>query len=55
MEIFQHYRGWGIRYRQITGTTYVEHFGFHVKKFIGKGEIDGNKLAKEFIDGMERD
>jgi len=53
MELYENYKGWGIRYIQITGTTSVEHFGFLIKEFVGKGEMEGNMLAKGFIDGME--
>lgn len=50
MESFQYYKEYGIRYYSLTGTTVVETLGFAMKVFRGKGEAEGLKLAKEYID-----
>jgi len=52
MEVFTNYKGYGIRYVSITGTTYVEDFGEILKIFRGCGELMGNKLAREYIDNL---
>jgi hypothetical protein len=52
MEVFSWYKGFGIRYYQIGGTTDIEEGGFPIKSFEGKGEIEGRKMAEKYIDDM---
>ena len=49
-ETYKVYKGFGIRYVSITGTTFVEEDGVVIEQFNGKGELEGNRLAIEFID-----
>jgi hypothetical protein len=51
METCFWYKGYVIKYNSMNGTTYVNNCDI-LKKFIGKGCIDGEKLAKKFIDDM---
>lgn len=53
MEFFYYYKGYGIRYLQIGGTTLIEDLGLPIKEFLGKGELEGEKLAKAYIDAMD--
>jgi hypothetical protein len=50
MEVYQNYKGYGIKYISIYGTTIVDYCGFTLEIFKNKGEELGLKLAKEFID-----
>ncbi len=50
METFFYYKGFGIKYRSMGGTTFVTDMGFTLRKFIGMGCIDGEKEAKKYID-----
>lgn len=54
METYHTYRGWGVRYEQITGTTYVQGplwaSRFDVMDFPGLGEQAGKEAAHKFID-----
>ena len=54
MESFSYYKGYGIRYKQFGGNTYVEHNGCTVKIFYSSGEIAGDKLAKSYIDDIHK-
>jgi len=53
VETYHHYRDFGIRYVQLTGTTTVEDCGHTLKEFVGKGEIEGKRLAKKWIDDIK--
>lgn len=50
MEIFYWYRGYGIRYVQWGGTTYVEENGWVIKEFVGYGQYDGRVAAEGYVD-----
>jgi hypothetical protein len=50
METFHWYRGFGIRYIQIIGTTYVELLGDKIAVFPYMGATEGEKLAHEYVD-----
>lgn len=52
MEVFSWYEGFGIRYEQLTGTTYVEDNGFVIESYPGYGELKGKEAAKSFIDSI---
>jgi len=52
MKTYNVYKGFGIRYITITGTTFVEDFGFILREFIGYGAIHGKKAAEEYIDSI---
>lgn len=52
MEVYTNYKGFGIRYMQLTGTTYVEDGGIVIESYPGYGEIKGMEAAKEFIDSI---
>jgi hypothetical protein len=49
---YQNYKGYGISYSSMTGDTIVDNYGFSLKIFARKGEIDGLKLAKDYIDSL---
>ena len=50
METFSWYKGYGINYRTISGTTSVQSNGETIAQFPGLGELAGNKAAKAWID-----
>lgn len=52
MLTYQDYKGYGIRYSSITGNTTIDDMGFVFKTFDKKGEQEGLRLAKEFIDSI---
>lgn len=53
METYINYRGYGIRYVTIGGTTFVEGtLGSTIEEFRGLGEMDGKKAAKKYIDEL---
>jgi hypothetical protein len=52
VETYETFKGFGIRYISITGTTFVEDFGFILKQFVGYGEIHGRKAAEEYINSI---
>ena len=50
METFHYYKGYGIKYRSIGGTTFVTDMGSILRKFKGMGCIGGEKEARKYID-----
>lgn len=52
METSYNYKGYNITYSSTTGTTKVEEFGTgsYPVYFLNKGKLNGDKLAKEYID-----
>lgn len=52
METYQNYKGYGITYSSMTGTTTVDKYGFTIEVFARKGEQKGIELAKEYIDKL---
>jgi hypothetical protein len=50
METFYIYKGYGLRYYQILGTTAVELNGLPIKVFPRLGELDGKKAAEKWVD-----
>ena len=50
METYQNYKGYGIEYSTLWGTTRVIFNGFTMKTFVGLGEQKGLGAAKEYID-----
>jgi len=52
MEAHFNYKGYGINYREIGGTTRVQRLGFTLAKFEGVGCIQGELNAKDYIDNL---
>ena len=52
METFYFYKGYGVRYSELSGTTFVEKFGFAIETFEGIGFSEGKRLAEELIDNI---
>lgn len=53
METYTTYKGYGITYFTLTGTTYVNGCnGKPIKVFKNLGEQKGNQKAKEYIDTL---
>lgn len=50
METFFYYKGYGIKYKSMSGTTFVTDMGFTLRKFVAMGRIDGEIEAKKYID-----
>ena len=50
MESFHYYKGYGVRYTGIGGSTYVELNGVKVAAFYGVGRLSGEELAHGWID-----
>ncbi len=50
METYQNYKGFGITYYQISGTTIVDYNGTEIKTFPRLGESAGEEAAKKYID-----
>ena len=46
------YRGYGIDYKAIGGTTTVTHLGVVLKQYLGEGLISGDLQAVAYIDGV---
>lgn len=52
MESFYWYKGYGIRYDDITGTTRVEYCGIPLRVYKKRGKTTGDKKAKKYIDEL---
>ena len=52
METNFNYKGYGINYRSLGGTTRVMIPGFSLAKFEGVGCIQGELNAKKYIDDL---
>ncbi len=52
MQTYQSYKGYGITYYSMSGTTIVDKYGFEIKVFSRLGEMDGENKAKIFIDSL---
>ena len=52
METYTNYKGYGIRYVQVTGTTYVEDTWGIIEEYPFAGMLEGERMAKEYIDGL---
>jgi len=50
METFFYYKGYGIKYSSMNGSTFVMDMGFTLRKFIGIGCVNGEKEAKKYVD-----
>ena len=50
METYQNYKGYGITYSSMTGTTKVDKYGFIIQVFTILGEQKGLELAKAYVD-----
>lgn len=50
MVTYTNYKGCGITYCNITGTTIVDYIGYILVRFEKLGEIDGIEKAKDYID-----
>ena len=55
MLTYQDYKGYGITYSSMTGTTKVVLYGFPIKIFSKMGEQKGEELARAYIDKMLSD
>ena len=53
METYHQYKGYGVRYYQVSGTTHVEDNGHPIKAFKWCGEITGRECAHTYIDRLE--
>lgn len=49
METYFLFKGFGVTYSSITGTTSVDRLGFVIEVFRGQGEQAGAKLAVDYI------
>lgn len=54
METYSDYKGYGIKYSSMSGTTKVVQYGFIFRVFTGLGEEKGLLLAKSYIDNICR-
>ena len=52
METYTTYKGYGITYYSLVGTTLITEGGFNVKIFPSLGEQKGLEEAKKFIDNL---
>ena len=52
METSFNYKGYGINYRALSGTTTVTRRGFSLAKFEGVGCVQGELNAKAYIDNL---
>jgi hypothetical protein len=50
METYQNYKGYGITYYSMFGTTVIDYNGIEVKRFPRLGESKGLESAKLWID-----
>ena len=52
MQTYQSYKGYGITYFEMSGTTKVDYLGFTLEIFSRLGEMRGEELAKAYIDKL---
>mgnify|MGYP000889432368 FL=1 len=52
METYQNYKGYGITYYEMSGTTRVDKWGFMLASFPRLGEMKGLDEAKKYIDKL---
>ena len=52
MEESWHYKGYGIKYYTIGGTTEITNMGFTLKLFRGFGYLRGKEKAEKYIDNI---
>ncbi len=52
METSTFYRDHIICYYQLTSLTTVEYFGTVLERFVGYGYLEGERLAKEYVDKL---
>ena len=52
METYQNYKGYGITYYEMSGTTRVNKWGFTLASFPRLGEMKGLDEAKKYIDEL---
>lgn len=55
METYHNYKGYGVTYYSLGGTTVVDFYGLELKSFFGIGELAGKDKAHIYIDKIESD
>ena len=55
MEEFYYYKGFGVKYMQITGTTEVIKNGSAIKRYWRLGQLDGANKAMKYIDELTKE
>lgn len=53
METYHNYKGYGVTYYSMGGTTVVDLHGLELKSFVGIGELIGKDKAHAYIDKIE--